>query len=46
MRGEFYDGGICSSSKSGTSSGNNQFGQCLNREGFITRRLKASPRNS
>lgn len=46
VRGEFYDGGICSSSKSGTSSGNNQFGQCLNREGFITRRLKASTTNS
>lgn len=46
VRGEFYDGGVCTSSKAGNSSGNNQFGQCLFREGFTTRRFKVSSTNS
>ena len=44
--GDFYDGGICTSSTAGNQSGNHQFGQCLNNEGFTTRRFKARTTNT
>lgn len=44
--GDFFDGGVCTGSTTGNQSGNNQFGQCLNNEGFTTRRLKARTTNT
>lgn len=44
--GDFFDGGVCTGSTTGNQSGNHQFGQCLNNEGFTTRRFKARATNS
>lgn len=44
--GNFYDGGVCTSSTAGNQSGNHQYGQCLTNEGFTTRRFKARTTNT
>lgn len=44
--GDFFDDAVCSSPTTGNRGGDNQFGQCLNNEGFTTRRFKASTVNS
>jgi len=43
--GAFPNGGICTSPTGNTRGGNNQFGQCLNQNGFTTRRLRAKGSN-
>jgi hypothetical protein len=44
--GNFLDGAVCTTSTSGNQSGADQFGQCLNNEGFTTRRFKVRSINS
>lgn len=44
--GNFLDGAVCTNSTAGNQSGNQQFGQCLNNEGFTTRRFKARTTNT
>ncbi len=43
--GSFSNGGICTSPESNTSGGDGQFGQCLNQNGFTTRRLRVKGTN-
>ena len=44
--GNFLDGAVCTTSTSGNQGGADQFGQCLNNEGFTTRRFKVRSINS
>ena len=44
--GSFTNGGVCTSPEANTSSGNNQFGQCLTNEGYTVRRFKAFGTNT
>lgn len=43
--GTFPNGGACTSPKENTSGGNGQIGQCLNQNGFTTRRLRVKGTN-
>ncbi|MCH7315214.1 hypothetical protein [Acinetobacter sp. ANC 3882] len=43
--GSFLNAGVCTTPAGNTSSGNGQFGQCLNQNGFTTRRLRAKGTN-
>ena len=43
--GTFPNGGVCTSPKPNTSGGNGQAGQCLNQNGFTTRRLRVKGTN-
>lgn len=43
--GSFPNGGVCTTPESNTSGGDGQFGQCLNQNGFTTRRLRAKGTN-
>lgn len=43
--GTFPNGGVCTSPRENTSGGNGQIGQCLNENGFTTRRLRAKGTN-
>jgi hypothetical protein len=43
--GSFYNGGMCTTPKPNTTGGNGQVGQCLNQNGFSTRRLRAKGTN-
>lgn len=43
--GSFYNGGVCTTVTANNSSGNNQFDQCLNQNGFTTRRLRVKGTN-
>lgn len=43
--GSFYNSGVCTTVTANNSGGNNQFGQCLNQNGFTTRRLRVRGTN-
>lgn len=43
--GSFYNSGVCTTPTGNTRGGNNQFGQCLNQNGFTTRRLRVRGTN-
>ncbi|WP_340600622.1 hypothetical protein [Acinetobacter sp. HZNU-JH01] len=43
--GSFPSGGMCTSPKNNTVTGNGHAGQCLNQNGFTTRRLRAKGSN-
>lgn len=45
VSGSFYNGGMCTTPKPNTTGGNGQVGQCLNQNGFSTRRLRAKGTN-
>ncbi len=46
VSGSFPSGGMCTTPKTNTSGGSVQVGQCLNQNGFTTRRLRAKGTNS
>ncbi|QER40363.1 hypothetical protein F2A31_11885 [Acinetobacter suaedae] len=46
VSGSFPSGGMCTSPKPNTTGGSVQVGQCLNQNGFTTRRLRAKGTNS
>ena len=43
--GSFYNSGVCTTVTANNRGGNNQFGQCLNQNGFTTRRLRVRGTN-
>ncbi|MFW1940243.1 hypothetical protein [Acinetobacter junii] len=46
VSGSFPNGGMCTSPKPNTTSGSVQVGQCLNQNGFTTRRLRVKGTNN
>ncbi|RLZ07926.1 hypothetical protein EAH57_11245 [Acinetobacter sp. 2JN-4] len=46
VSGSFPSGGMCTTPKTNTSGGSVQAGQCLNQNGFTTRRLRAKGANN
>ncbi|MCU4368772.1 MULTISPECIES: hypothetical protein [Acinetobacter] len=43
--GSFSNGGVCTTPQGNTTGGDGQFGQCLNQNGFTTRRLRVKGTN-